>query len=222
MIATHPPLNGLPTSAKKNGWHDKWEREFIGLTMSELLVGPATLLVIAVHTGQQVDRWEISMALDEEPEDTHGYQPSGFLNPLTLLEAKGYPSSRLPNLYGMATHMGIRNPPGFTLGNFQSTSTTRSPDQHCPSTTTVTMTSHTNISVSATLWVVISSLDYTQTYHYCGSSQVIRQYGDQFAEDRFTVQQLPPAVYSDSVFFFGFLLYVIYRGGGGGVIPKKL
>ena len=78
-----------------------------------------TTLVIAVHTGQQVDfRWEISMELDEEQEDTHGYQPSGFLNPLTLPEAKGYPSSRFPNLYGMVTHMGIRNPPGFTPGNF--------------------------------------------------------------------------------------------------------
>ena len=58
--------------------------EFTSPTMSELLVDPATPLVIAVHTGQQVDRWEISMELDEEPEDTHGYQPSGFLNQLTL------------------------------------------------------------------------------------------------------------------------------------------
>ena len=104
------------------------------------------------------------MELDEEPEDTHRYQPSGFLNPLTLQEAKGYPSSRFPNLYGMATHMGIRNSPGFTPGNLQSTCTTRSPDQHFPSTITVTMASHTGISVSATLGVVISSLDYTQTY----------------------------------------------------------
>ena len=110
-------------------------------TMLELLVDPATPLVIAVHTGQQVDWWEISMELDDEPEDTHMYPPSGFLNPLTLPEAKGYPYSRFPNLYGMATHMGILNPPGFTQGNFQSTctSTTRSPDQHRPSTTTVPM-----------------------------------------------------------------------------------
>ena len=96
------------------------------------------------------------MELDEEPEDTHGYQPSGFLNPLTLPEAKGYPSSRCPNLYGMVTHIGIRNPPGFTPGNSQSMCTTRSPDQHRPATTTVTMASHTGISVSATLGVVIS------------------------------------------------------------------
>ena len=66
--------------------------EFTGLTKSELLVDPA--LVIAVHTAQQIDfQWDISMELDEEPEDTHGYQPSGFLNLLTLPEAKGYPSS---------------------------------------------------------------------------------------------------------------------------------
>ena len=94
--------------------------EYTGPTMSELLVDPATPLVIAVHTGQQVDQWEISMELDEEPEDTHGYQPSGFLNPLTLPEAKGYPSSRFPNLHGMVTHIGIRNPTGFTPGNSQS------------------------------------------------------------------------------------------------------
>ena len=87
------------------------------------------------------------MELDEEPEDTHGYQPSGFLNPLTLPEANGYPSSRFPNLYGIVTHMGIINPPGFTRGNFQSMCTSRSPDQHRPSTTTVTMASHTGISV---------------------------------------------------------------------------
>ena len=96
------------------------------------------------------------MELDEEPEDTHGYQPSGFLYPLTLPEVKGYPSSRFPNLYGMVTHIGIRNPPGFTPGNSQSMCTTRSPDQHRPTTTTVTMASHTGISVSATLGVVIS------------------------------------------------------------------
>ena len=47
--------------------------EFTGPTMSELLVDPATPLIIAVHTGQQVDRREISMELDEEPADTHGY-----------------------------------------------------------------------------------------------------------------------------------------------------
>ena len=105
------------------------------------------------------------MELDEEPEDTHRYQPSGFLNPLTVPEeAKGYPFSRFPNLYGMVTHMGIRNPPRFTPGNFQNTCTTRSPDQHRHSTTIVTMASHTGISVSATLGVVISSLDYTQNY----------------------------------------------------------
>ena len=42
--------------------------------------------------------------------------------------------------------------------------TTRSTDQHRPSTTTVTMASHTGISVSATIGVVISSLNYTQNY----------------------------------------------------------
>ena len=104
------------------------------------------------------------MELDEAPEDTHRYQRSGLLNPLTLPEAKGYPFSIFPNLYGMVTHMGIINPPGFTPGNCQSTCTTQSPDQHRPSTTTVTMASHTGISVSATLGVVISSLDYTQNY----------------------------------------------------------
>ena len=93
-----------------------------------------------------------------------GYQPSGFLNPLTLPEAKGYPYSGFPNLYGMVTHMGILNPPGFTPGNFQSMCTTRSPDQHRHSTTTVTMASHTGISVFATFGVVISSLVYTQNY----------------------------------------------------------
>ena len=77
------------------------------------------------------------MGLDEEPEDTQRYQPSGFLNPLTLPEVKGYPSSRFPNLYGMVTHIGIRNHPGFTPGNYQSMCTTRSPDQHRPATTTV-------------------------------------------------------------------------------------
>ena len=101
------------------------------------------------------------MELDDEPEDTHGYQPSGFLNPLTLPEAKGYPSSRFPNLYGMVTHMGIIYPPGFTPDN---TCTSRSPDQHRPITTTVVMASHTGLSASATLGVVISSLDYTQNY----------------------------------------------------------
>ena len=40
--------------------------------------------------------------------------------------------------------------------------TTRSPDQHRPSTTTVTMASHTGISVSAILGVVISSLVYPE------------------------------------------------------------
>ena len=83
---------------------------------------------------------------------------------LTLPDTKGYPSSRFPNLYGLVTHMGIRNPTGFTPGNVQGACTTRSPDQHRPSTTTVTMTSHTGISVSVTLGVVISSLDYTHNY----------------------------------------------------------
>ena len=100
------------------------------------------------------------MELDEKPEDTHGCQPSGFLNPLTLPEAKGYLSSRVPNLDGMVTHMGIRNPPGFTPGN-QSMCTTRSPDHHSLSTTTVTMASHTGRSVSATLGVVKLSLLWT-------------------------------------------------------------
>ena len=77
------------------------------------------------------------MELDEELEDTDGYQPTGFLNPLTVPETKGYPSSRFPNLYGMVTHMGIRNPPRFTPGNFQSTCTTRSPDQHRHSTNSI-------------------------------------------------------------------------------------
>ena len=79
-----------------------------------------------------------------------GWEAGGYprvLNPLTLPEAKGSPSSRFPNLYGMVTHMGIRNPPGFTPGNFQSTCTTQSPDQDRPSTTTVT-------------WLV------TQAYHF--------------------------------------------------------
>ena len=42
--------------------------------------------------------------------------------------------------------------------------TTQSLDQHHPSSTTVTMASHTGISVSATLQMIISSLDYTQNY----------------------------------------------------------
>ena len=105
------------------------------------------------------------MELDEEPEDAHGHQPSGFLNSMTLPKAKGYPSYRFPNLYGMVTHIEIlrdshqgifrvRAPPGHQ----------RSPDQHRRSTTIVTMASHTGISVYATLGVVISSLDYTQNY----------------------------------------------------------
>ena len=55
MIATRPSLNGLPTSAKKTGW-ELPPGEFTGPAMSELLVDPATPLIIAVHTGQQVDR----------------------------------------------------------------------------------------------------------------------------------------------------------------------
>ena len=68
------------------------------------------------------------MELDGEPEDTHGYQPSGFLNPLTLPEAKGYPSPRVPNLYGMVTHMGIIYPPVFTPDNNQSMCTSLTKD----------------------------------------------------------------------------------------------
>ena len=61
--------------------------EFTCPTMSELAVDPAGPLVMAVNTGQPVDsQWETSMKLDEEPEDTHGFPPSGFLNPLALPE----------------------------------------------------------------------------------------------------------------------------------------
>ena len=63
MIATHPSLNGLPTIAKKTGWELPprvalvWSiGESTSPTMSELLVDPATPLVVAVHTGQQADR----------------------------------------------------------------------------------------------------------------------------------------------------------------------
>ena len=101
------------------------------------------------------------MELDEEPEDTHGYQPSGFLNPLTLPEAKGYPSSRFPNLYGMVTHMGIHTGE-FSEYVHHPVTRPASPLHHYSES--VTMASHTGISVSATLVVVISSLDYTQNY----------------------------------------------------------
>ena len=61
--------------------------EFTCPTMSELAVDPAGPLVMAVNTGQPVDsQWETFMKLDEEPEDTHGFPPSGFLNPLALPE----------------------------------------------------------------------------------------------------------------------------------------
>ena len=61
--------------------------EFTSPTMLELPVDSATPLVMAVNTGQPVNsQWETSMKLDEEPEDTHGFPPSGFLNPLALPE----------------------------------------------------------------------------------------------------------------------------------------
>ena len=59
------------------------------------------------RTASEVMRTVYAMKLDEEPEDTHRYQPSGFINPLTLPEAKGYPSSRFPNLYGMVTDLEL-------------------------------------------------------------------------------------------------------------------
>ena len=81
---------------------------------------PAVTLVMAVNTGQQVDfQGKTSMELDEEPEDTHQYPASGFLNPLVLSEPKGNPSSSFPNLPGIVTHLGIRPPPGIPPGIFQ-------------------------------------------------------------------------------------------------------
>ena len=52
--------------------------------MSELPVDPAAPLVMPVNTGQPMDsQRETPMKLDV-PEDTHGFPPSGLLNPLAL------------------------------------------------------------------------------------------------------------------------------------------
>ena len=115
------------------GCHRSFDRialnESTGPTMSELLVDPATSLHDH-NSSHRPTSWPMR--------NIHGvgYGAGGYPRVPTFWISqsidKGYPSSRFPNLYGIGTHMGIINPPGFTPWNVHSTCTSRSPDQHRP------------------------------------------------------------------------------------------
>ena len=130
-------------------------------------------------SGQPVDsQGETSMELDDEPEVTHGYPPSGFLNPLALPDPRGNPSSSLTHLPGMVPIGEYRPPPGFPPREFSGYRPAPpllfGGNQPLTSRKTITITSLTAPTMTtASVHFCrtkcfsgrpISSLDYTQNY----------------------------------------------------------
>ena len=128
--------------------------EFTGPTISELPVDHATPLVMAVNTGQQVDsRGETSMELDEEPLDSSTHWLSQHQRVIHLLVF--YTCLEWsPTCNHISSGIHTRELSGYV---HHTVTRPASPLHHY-------MASHTGISVSVTLGMFISSLDYTQNY----------------------------------------------------------